>query len=91
MSLTLSWDTDTISFTGFEDDLLDFHRIEELVGLHRAREGHDILGHESDVSLAKQKSIKHASAGAFHKMMRRHTLADAGSSLEPPTLPQKQT
>lgn len=91
MTLTLPWDMDFTSFISFEDDLLDFHRIEELVGLRRARKGHDILGHESDTSLAKTEVKNHASAGAFQKMMRRRTLVDAGSSLEPPTLPQKQT
>lgn len=40
-------------FISFEDDLLHFHRIEDLVGLHGSREGHDSFGHESDFSLAK--------------------------------------
>lgn len=30
MTLTLPWDMDFTSFISFEDDLLDFHRIEEL-------------------------------------------------------------
>lgn len=54
---------DPTSFISFEDDLLHFHRIEDLVGLHSSRERHDIVSHESGFSLAKIE-VKHA---CFHR------------------------